>query len=118
MKKISLKNIVVLFNIGSIQLLVAWIFQSQMQWMEWLKSRKNMKLFVSSTWWTDYKGIEFENRWFFFFLNVIHFPREGIIQPARIGDDGKPHAVEHVLQLQEGIGLPDSEKKDTANTAD
>jgi len=44
--------------------------------------------------------------------------REGIIQPARIGDDGKPHAVEHVLQLQEGIGLPDSEKKDTANTAD
>ena len=54
-----------------------------------------------------------------FFLNhVIHFPREGIIQPARIGDDGKPHAVEHVLQLQEGIGLPDSEKKDTANTAD
>lgn len=27
--------------------------------------------------------------------------RSGIIQPCRIGDDGRPQPVEHVLQLQE-----------------
>jgi len=35
-------------------------------------------------------------------VNMIDkLQKRGIIQPARIGEDGKPHAVEHILQLQE-----------------
>lgn len=35
-------------------------------------------------------------------VNLIdQLDRQGIIKPARIGADGKPEAVEHVLQLQE-----------------
>lgn len=29
--------------------------------------------------------------------------RQGIVQPCRIGSDGRPEAVEHILELQEGI---------------
>lgn len=29
--------------------------------------------------------------------------REGIIQPCRIGDDGRPQPVEHILELQEEL---------------
>nr|XP_018901006.1 PREDICTED: synembryn-A isoform X2 [Bemisia tabaci] len=29
--------------------------------------------------------------------------REGVIQPCRIGEDGRPQAVEHILQLQEDL---------------
>ncbi|EFA12419.2 synembryn-A [Tribolium castaneum] len=29
--------------------------------------------------------------------------RSGTIQPCRVGEDGKPHPIKHVLQLQEGI---------------
>ena len=32
--------------------------------------------------------------------------KDGFIQPARIGEDGKPVPVEHILQLQEGINIP------------
>lgn len=31
--------------------------------------------------------------------------RNNIIQPCRIGDDGKPHPVESVIELQEGMGV-------------
>ena len=31
-------------------------------------------------------------------MTVIY--RKGIIQPARIGEDGKPRAIEHVMELQ------------------
>lgn len=27
--------------------------------------------------------------------------RDGLIQPVRVGEDGKPHAVSHILELQE-----------------
>lgn len=27
----------------------------------------------------------------------------GAIQPCRVGPDGKPHPISHVLQLQEGL---------------
>jgi hypothetical protein len=27
----------------------------------------------------------------------------GAIQPCRVGADGKPHPIKHVLQLQEGL---------------
>ena len=37
--------------------------------------------------------------------------RQGVIQPCRIGEDGKPQPVEHILQLTENIKLKD-EKKD------
>ncbi|XP_014671189.1 PREDICTED: synembryn-A-like [Priapulus caudatus] len=30
--------------------------------------------------------------------------RDGIVQPMRVGEDGRPMAVEHILQLQEGAG--------------
>lgn len=34
-------------------------------------------------------------------VNMIdQLQRKGIIQPARVGEDGKPHAVEHLLELQ------------------
>ncbi|XP_023340819.1 synembryn-A [Eurytemora carolleeae] len=32
--------------------------------------------------------------------------KDGFIQPARIGEDGKPVPVEHILQLQEGMNIP------------
>ena len=40
--------------------------------------------------------------------------RDGLIQPMRVGDDGKPHAVSHILELQEQGALkcpvqPDSD---------
>jgi len=38
-------------------------------------------------------------------LNTIDkLQRQGVIQPCTIGEDGKPHAVDHVLQLLEGEG--------------
>ncbi|XP_071534703.1 chaperone Ric-8A [Panulirus ornatus] len=39
-------------------------------------------------------------------VNVLDkLTRNNIIQPCRIGDDGKPHPVESVIELQEGIGV-------------
>jgi len=32
--------------------------------------------------------------------------RSGVIQPCRVGEDGRPEAVEHVLQLQEAMQAP------------
>lgn len=29
--------------------------------------------------------------------------KTGTIKPCRIGEDGKPQPIEHVLQLQEGL---------------
>lgn len=37
------------------------------------------------------------------YFNIIFFSREGVIQPCKIGDDGRPKPIEHVLQLQEEI---------------
>nr|XP_034185671.1 synembryn [Osmia lignaria] len=34
---------------------------------------------------------------------VDKLTREGLVQPCRIGDDGKPKAIEHVLELQEEL---------------
>lgn len=40
-------------------------------------------------------------------VNLIdQLDRQGIIKPARIGADGKPEAVDHVLQLQEATNIP------------
>ncbi|XP_062568468.1 synembryn-A-like [Saccostrea cucullata] len=36
--------------------------------------------------------------------------RQGIIQPCRVGDDGKPEPVEHILQLTENIKLKKEDK--------
>nr|XP_027221948.1 synembryn-A-like [Penaeus vannamei] len=39
-------------------------------------------------------------------VNVLDkLTRNNIIQPCRIGDDGKPHPVESVMELQEGLGV-------------
>lgn len=44
-------------------------------------------------------------------VNMIdRLQKKGIIQPARIGEDGKPHAVEHILELQ-GNSNEDSVEK-------
>jgi len=29
--------------------------------------------------------------------------RTGVVKPCKIGEDGRPEPVEHVLQLQEGL---------------
>ncbi|KAI4463714.1 synembryn [Holotrichia oblita] len=39
--------------------------------------------------------------------------RKGIVKPCRIGPDGKPEPIEHVLQLQEGLGMPQSNINDS-----
>ncbi|KFM73774.1 Synembryn-A, partial [Stegodyphus mimosarum] len=40
--------------------------------------------------------------------------RDGLIQPMRVGDDGKPHAVSHVLELQEQAKkMPSQEESDS-----
>lgn len=36
--------------------------------------------------------------------------RQGVIQPCRVGEDGKPQPVEHILQLTENIKLIDEDK--------
>ncbi|XP_077517035.1 ric8 guanine nucleotide exchange factor A isoform X2 [Amblyomma americanum] len=35
--------------------------------------------------------------------------RGGVVQPARVGADGRPHPIEHVLELQEDRDLTESE---------
>lgn len=39
--------------------------------------------------------------------------RTGIVKPCRIGDDGKPHPVEHILQLRDDNG--DKNKHDDSS---
>jgi len=34
----------------------------------------------------------------------LYIFREGIIQPSRIGEDGRPVPVSHILELVEGQG--------------
>ncbi|XP_045597103.1 synembryn-A isoform X1 [Procambarus clarkii] len=50
-------------------------------------------------------------------VNVLDkLTRNNIIQPCRIGDDGKPHPVESVMELQEGMGVmhpPDHNNDDS-----
>jgi len=44
-------------------------------------------------------------------VNMIdRLQKKGIIQPARIGEDGRPHAVEHILELQENSNEDSVEK--------
>ena len=38
-------------------------------------------------------------------ITIFHY-RAGVIQPSRVGPDGKPHPIEHVLELTEGIESP------------
>ena len=45
--------------------------------------------------------------------NLIHQLHElGAIKPGKIGPDGKPVAVEHVLELTEGINPPETQDSD------
>lgn len=41
--------------------------------------------------------------------------RSGTIQPCRVGADGKPHPIEHVLQLQEGLKAQQIHDSDSDN---
>ena len=41
--------------------------------------------------------------------------RTGVVKPCKIGDDGKPHPVDHILQLQEGIDLPKNKNSDESD---
>lgn len=43
-------------------------------------------------------------------LHLFLLIRQGIIQPCRVGEDGKPQPVEHILQLTENIKLKDEDK--------
>lgn len=29
--------------------------------------------------------------------------KTGVVKPCRVGEDGKPHPVSHILELQEGL---------------
>lgn len=46
-------------------------------------------------------------------MQLVHLmdrlARGGIVQPARVGADGRPHPIEHVLELQEDRDLTESE---------
>ncbi len=37
------------------------------------------------------------------FLIFFIFISEGLVQPCRIGEDGRPEPVDHILQLQEEL---------------
>lgn len=39
--------------------------------------------------------------------------RAGVVKPCKIGDDGRPHPVDHILQLQEGIDFQDKNSDDS-----
>lgn len=52
-------------------------------------------------------------------VNVLDkLTRNNIIQPCRIGDDGKPHPVESVLELQEGMGVMNEPGHNDHNDSD
>lgn len=37
-------------------------------------------------------------------VNMIDkMARTGVVRPCKVGDDGKPHPVDHILQLQDGV---------------
>lgn len=42
--------------------------------------------------------------------------KTGVIKPCRIGDDGKAHPVEHVLELQEGLRSQQLKKNDESDS--
>ncbi|CAH1787407.1 unnamed protein product [Owenia fusiformis] len=44
-------------------------------------------------------------------LDKLH--KTGIIQPSTIGEDGKPRAVEHILELTEGINIQPENNSDS-----
>lgn len=37
--------------------------------------------------------------------------KHGAIKPCKIGEDGKPHPVEHILELQDGLKSQQFPKK-------
>lgn len=39
--------------------------------------------------------------------------RDGIVQPMRVGDDGKPYAVSHILELQKSSGVKPKTSEDS-----
>jgi hypothetical protein len=44
--------------------------------------------------------------------NILLF-RKGIVRPCRIGDDGKPEPIEHVLELQNELSKQQYGRKDS-----
>lgn len=45
--------------------------------------------------------------------NNIKSFREGIVRPCRIGEDGKPKPIEHVLELQSELPKQQYSRKDS-----
>jgi len=41
--------------------------------------------------------------------------REGVVRPCRIGDDGKPTPIEHVLELQDELPKQQYGRKDSGS---
>lgn len=41
--------------------------------------------------------------------------RQGVVRPCRIGEDGRPEAIEHVLQLQDGLPAEQIRQPDEEN---
>lgn len=37
--------------------------------------------------------------------------KQGFVKPCKIGEDGRPEPIEHVLQLQEGLPAQQIKKK-------
>ncbi|XP_023247467.1 synembryn-like [Copidosoma floridanum] len=44
---------------------------------------------------------------------VDQLQRDGVIQPCRIGEDGKPKPIEHVLELEEHLPRQQFRKQDS-----
>ena len=56
------------------------------------------------------KQVEFWDKQLLGYPHVSHL--QGLISPARLGEDGRPEAVEHVLQLIEDRGRGEREASD------
>lgn len=47
------------------------------------------------------------------YIEIISLLREGVVHPCRIGDDGKPVPIEHVLELQNELPKQQYGRKDS-----
>lgn len=47
------------------------------------------------------------------YIEITSLLREGVVRPCRIGDDGKPEPIEHVLELQNELPKQQYGKKDS-----
>lgn len=47
------------------------------------------------------------------YIEITSLLREGVVRPCRIGEDGKPEPIEHVLELQNELPKQQYGRKDS-----